>query len=195
MPSPFRSLKKRVVGWKQAKAPTVHDGNSGVEEEPSAIELAKDFFAATNRHANGEIKNLCASTFVVKFVSSHDEMLIDDYLETMQGLVESFPDFRLDHAEYMEEKKLETDGPSDPPTTVVTITDIRASGTHTGKPFAFGPYPAIPASNIAVRDHAPCTDEMHIREGKIVKLLVKTQGAEDASGPGYFYNQIGGLLF
>lgn len=75
---------------------------------------------------------------------------------------------------------------TDPKTTEV---NIRFSGTHTGAPFGFGPYPAIEAKGIkCVND--PETFVFHWEDEKVVRWDLIPKG--EKTGPIGLYVQIGG---
>jgi hypothetical protein len=65
------------------------------------------------------------------------KMTVPDYQLEMNNVMLSFPDFRLDCTSDMQEQ---ADGS-------VTV-HVRGRGTHTGEPYGFGPFPAIPAKGV-----------------------------------------------
>jgi hypothetical protein len=68
-------------------------------------------------------------------------MTLDGYEDEWQKVYHSFPDFSL---------QLEGDIQEQADGKIVAI--VLASGTHTGAPYAFGPYPEIPITNIRVNN-------------------------------------------
>lgn len=161
-------------------------------ENSPAIIVVKKYWEAFHAHDIESLKSHCAERCYIDFVDSGVEMTLSEYMEILEDTKLSFPDFTLEMN--MEDINEEAQG-SDGVTTLVYIRNVRAKGTHTGKPYAFGPFPAIPAKGVFVRDVATNTNEMHIRDGKVTHINVKTDGDANESGPAYFYTQVGGLLF
>ena len=70
--------------------------------------------------------------------------------------------------------------------------DYYGKGTHTGEPFAFGPYPPLPPKGVQVQDE-PIQLTLTVTQGKIAKCEVVAHGNQ--VGPPGFYSKLGGILF
>ena len=132
------------------------------------------------------MKELVSDDCIVRFVQAKDQMTLDDFLEMLRDVFASFPDF-----EVMILKVQEETAAGDPDTRNVNIV-TRAKGTHTGKPFAFGPFPAIPTSGVFVQDPVTTNCSFHVRDEKVFLHELRSEVFE--AGPGYYYTQIGGTL-
>jgi predicted ester cyclase len=107
-------------------------------------------------------------------------MRFEDFLDVLESVWKSFPDFNLVYKNLVDGKKAN----------VVVVHDCVPSGTHTGEPFGFGPYDPIEASGTRVENAAE-TITVHLTEdGKICKWLVKVNGT--LTGPAGMYAQLPG---
>lgn len=68
-------------------------------------------------------------------------MTIEEYVEEEKSIEKSFPDFRLEITTKVKEQE---DGS--------VVVGAYGHGKHTGEPYGFGPYPAIDAKNVYVRN-------------------------------------------
>ena len=159
----------------------------------AAIEAVKRYWEAFHARDYDEMKKYCEDRYFINFLDTDLEMPLNEYLEIWKGTVESFPDFALEMN--LDDIKPEECNELDDGTIIVYIRNVRAKGTHSGKPYSFGPFPEVPARGIFVRDVSPNTNAMHIRNGKVYRNDIKTNGSSDESGPAYFYEQVGGVLF
>ena len=77
---------------------------------------------------------------------------------------------------------------------LVHVKNYYGRGTHTGKPFAFGPYPPIEPKGVVVQDE-PIQLYLTIDEetSRIIHCDVQANG--NMCGPPGFYTQIGGIIF
>ena len=108
---------------------------------------------------------------------------LTDFLEQMKGTYASFPDYDTEWDEMRDSKD-----------NTVRIKNFVSTGTHTGEPFAFGPYPAMPAKGMKIRDH-PVDVLVYIdkQTAKIEKVrLLSKPGV--SSGPAVYYLQVGGFI-
>jgi predicted ester cyclase len=101
-------------------------------------ELVAEFFGSF-KDPRREITRYCTDDCDLLFVEAN--MTITDFLDETLKMYYSFPDFHY-HIETITER------PDDNGTVVV----VRgyATGTHTGAPFGFGPYPEIAAKGTRV---------------------------------------------
>jgi predicted ester cyclase len=101
-------------------------------------ELVAEFFGSF-KDPSREITRYCTDDCDLLFVEAN--MTITDFLDETLKMYHSFPDFHY-HIETITER------PDDNGTVVV----VRgyATGTHTGAPFGFGPYPEIAAKGTRV---------------------------------------------
>lgn len=100
-------------------------------------------------------------------------------------LVESFPDF---HYRFSVPRRSAAG--------VVIVDSCQGIGTHTGKPYSYGPYPPMDTKHVKVR----CDPERFIfhvtpsgTSWHVVKLETFPLGR--FCGPAGFYQKIGGILF
>ena len=104
------------------------------------------------------------------------------YVQLHKDVLASFPDL---HFHWSESKELD-DG---------TVTSkVYVTGTHTGSPFGFGPFPPIEATGIKCQNDPE--DVQWIIEGDKIKetrVICGTKGSTKAGPPG-FYVQIGGKM-
>ena len=76
---------------------------------------------------------------------------------------------------------------------IVSLVFATASGTHTGAPYGFGPYPAIEATGrVVLNDPEEATITIDEKTGLITNMRFVAKGCR--SGPPGFYEQIGGLF-
>ncbi|CAB9529818.1 unknown protein [Seminavis robusta] len=95
-------------------------------------------------------------------------------------LYKSFPDIKFTYECIKEDRAGQ-----------VVVEELRASATHTGEPYGFGPFPPVPTSNKSVAND-PERLWFTVKDGKIVMMQVISLG--DITGPPGFYVQIGGTM-
>ena len=177
-----------------AEAPKQNLKQADGESAAAAIAVTKRYWAAFHAKDVEELKKLCHERCYIHFVDADVEMRLGEYLASWQDTLESFPDFTLE-MNLDDLKADECTTASDGQETTVYVRNVRASGTHTGKPYAFGPFPEVAAQGIFVRDLATNTNSMRIRDNKIYHIDVKTNGSSRESGAAYFYQESGGVVF
>ncbi|KAL3910724.1 MAG: hypothetical protein SGILL_007579, partial [Bacillariaceae sp.] len=108
---------------------------------------------------------------------------LTDFLEQMKVTYASFPDYDTEWDEMRDSKD-----------NTVRIKNFVSKGTHTGEPFAFGPYPAMPAKGMKIRDH-PVDVLVYIdkQTAKIEKVRLLSK-PDVTSGPAMYYLQVGGYI-
>jgi ketosteroid isomerase-like protein len=103
-------------------------------------ELVVKFFNSPSSGEHHDLSQFFTPDADWLFQDAH--MTMPGFLAEMQKVFQSFPDFRF-HIHSVQEQP---DG--------TVLARINAVGTHTGAPFAFGPYPEIQATGIRVTmDH------------------------------------------
>ena len=111
------------------------------------------------------------------------EVRLQDFVNQMVVVYASFPDYDS-HWESVKE---------DPSSGSVMIKNFTSSGTHTGAPFAFGPFPPVAAQGAAIKDDPI---DLHVllndAQDKVVAVKPVTHGAQ--IGPASYYAQVGGML-
>ncbi|CAB9520644.1 expressed unknown protein [Seminavis robusta] len=110
------------------------------------------------------------------------ELGFNEMAAEVANMFDAFPDFNFRYDSSIDERR--SDG-------VVIWSDFVPNGHHTGKPYGFGPCPAIEASGKYV-ENSPETLYFHVNEqGKICKLVAECEG--EMAGPPGIYTQIGGF--
>ena len=136
------------------------------------------------------MKKLTADHCDFLFVDSDCEMPAYEFYTAVKETTESFPDLHF-HWKSMSIKGI--NGPeSKHPGTVVVIKNYYGIGTHTGKPYGFGPYPPIAATGKRIRDQK-IEFTFVVRDGKISHAIIDAFG--QVVGPPGFYTKLGGLIF
>jgi hypothetical protein len=103
------------------------------------------------------------------------------FIDASDTFFESFPDQKITW-ESIEEIK-----PG-----VVMIKSFQGSGTHTGKPFGFGPFPELPAKGVFCKED-PCHITLTLHKGKIESVSIDCNSGTLCGPPG-FYQMIGGNI-
>jgi predicted ester cyclase len=121
--------------------PTATAAKSGVQAAvPTRTpkeELVAKFFAGHVDHRPDLITEVCTDDCDLSFAEAH--MTIPGFLDETQKVFRSFPDFHF---------QIETI--TEQPADGTVFARVRATGTHTGAPFGFGPYPEIAAKGTRV---------------------------------------------
>jgi ketosteroid isomerase-like protein len=100
-------------------------------------ELVAKLLGTSGDRCRDNILQCCTDDCDWSFAEAH--MTVPGFVDEVEKIFQSFPDFH-------HQVETITEQPEDG--TVVART--RAAGTHTGAPFAFGPYPAIAATGTRV---------------------------------------------
>ena len=109
-------------------------------------------------------------------------LTMDFFITTLEVLFESFPNHcaNWDYIAEVEPGK-------------VFVKGFYGMGNHTGKPYAFGPYQAIPAKNLRVKE-VPCNFYVTIsKRGKLTRFVIESKEGY-LNGPAGFYAAIGGIM-
>ncbi|CAB9531984.1 expressed unknown protein [Seminavis robusta] len=190
----MKSIKK-LFSRKNESPKSIHTTSSGggcdtsTSEEQVQPETAKErvvraYVQYLNGHDMDGAKELMADDCRCIFITQGDnmEMEYNEMAAEVVNIFEAFPDFKFRFDSSIDERK--SDG-------VVVWSDLVPNGHHTGKPYAFGPCPAIEASGKYV-ENPPETICFHVNEqGKITKHVIESTG--EMSGPPGIYTQLGGF--
>jgi hypothetical protein len=136
---------------------------------------------AMNRKDVAAIRKFANANSVCCYKGAETGMLLPDFLEAVIMIFESFPD-----------NKMIWDSIEEISPGVVVVTNFQGKGTHTGKPFSFGPFPPIAATGIRVEED-PCHLTINIENNKMTLFVIDTYCGDLVGPPGY-YNKIGGVL-
>lgn len=163
------------------KSSTKRHGESAskpLKEKHENVLLAKEFFRAVNGRDINKARDFFHSDAVVEMVEG-TKMDGVVFLGVLEDLFKSFPDFHIKRVP----AELQRDGS-------VVFRGLVASGTHTGEPYGFGPYEAIPPEGKKfVNDEEEL--QLFFRDGKISRYVFLTVGK--LSGPPGVYTQLGGF--
>jgi len=144
--------------------------------------IVQEFIERINAQDRQAIRTMVTPD--LKMCWEDQEMMFADYIEAVESVWKSFPDFHLSWQSIQEstDKKGKV---------VVTVKDCIPRGTHTGEPFGFGPYEPIEAQGTKIENAAE-TITVHLTpDGKICQWLVNVNG--EMTGPAGMYTQLGGF--
>jgi hypothetical protein len=174
-------------------------------------ELAAKLFGSYGAPRRDLITQYCTDNCDFSFAEAH--MTIHCFLDETQKILHSFPDFQY-HIETITERE---DGS--------VVARGHATGTHTGTPFGFGPYPEIKATGTSVvldpEYVVPCVCFLSRQAASLTHVMSRTCGcclvffsrdchmtirdgkvarmrikpSSEFTGPPGFYLKIGGLIF
>jgi hypothetical protein len=152
------------------------------QQEPlsKATASAKAFIDIQNSGIFNKLPTITSPQCVFQF---HEvELLVDTAVEELSNTRSSFPDFHLCYEKII-----------DISPTQAKIVNLQASGTHTGTPYGFGPYPEISATGIRCKnDFEDVTITVDAQTGMILSTKFVAKGP--LTGPAGLYNQIGGMF-
>ncbi|CAB9502571.1 expressed unknown protein [Seminavis robusta] len=147
------------------------------------IATAEVFYACLNDHDLRGAKSVLADDVTFEFRaldgSLVHEMNWQDFREETMKIFNSFPDFANKPKSIREGQ----DG-------TVKVHYAVTSGTHSGTPFAFGPFPPIEASNTRVVND-PEDVRLTFCDGRIRRFAISARG--EMVGPAGLYTQLGGF--
>lgn len=145
--------------------------------DSSDVKLAELWVWLMNQHNLDAMLAISDQNCNIHFEDSH--MRQEDFFEEIRNLFTSFPDFGFAWND------VQQTGPGQ-----VEIGFFQASGTHTGKPYGFGPYPPMEAKGIAVKND-PEKVIIEVAHDMIQKVTFIATG--ELTGPPGVYIQIGGF--
>ena len=155
--------------------PTTVAGRSCTDNEQVAVDLMKGLATA-----DASLFNLFTSKDMKVAFEDGQTMPVAAFVMTSNSIRKSFPDIVFQYEKIKETKPGR-----------VLVDNYVVSGTHTGEPYGFGPYPKIPAAGKHVVND-PGRIWVQVEDGKITKMDVISLG--DKTGPPGLYQQIGGVL-
>ena len=157
-------------------ASTQRSSRKYVPKDSTNIALVAKALELWNSHDLEGYLGLHAPNCEVRFSGMDTTIAIKDFVPVMQDALASFPNFRIDG-----------DKPREVGPGVVVVKNLVATGSHTGKPFGFGPCPPLPATGVKCRND-PEEVTYFIVNGKIGRVHIHSSGK--LTGPLGFYQQI-----
>jgi len=140
------------------------------------------FFSSIHSHNLDEFKRMAVSGARVNVAKAEADMTFNEYVAELGNVWASFPDFEMTLLELPKSESHQQ----------VTI-HVRVSGTHTGKPYGFGPFPEIEAKGTECQNDPESITFALNEDGVMTAMRVTMAG--NLGGPPGFYTQIGGLVF
>ena len=154
-----------------------------IREAEEKIALVHEHFRKINAHNLKSLSRHHTKDAMWFFYTKEGELVhemgLEDFADGMVEIFASFPDFRFRRHTV----KASRNG-------TVTASNSCACGTHTGKPFGFGPFEAIEPSGKFVQND-PEDVIVSFRDGKICRYDVHSRGF--MTGPAGIYSQLGGF--
>jgi hypothetical protein len=136
--------------------------------------------AILNREMD-KARSVVAPDCIWNFKDAEASLKFSEMMEACLLIAASFPDL-----------KVYWDAVQEIAPNVVMVKSFRGTGTHTGAPFFFGPFPPISATGIYVEED-PCHMTFTIRNGKYINVEADCYSG-DLVGPPGFYHKIGGKM-
>merc|ERR1712187_892229 len=106
-------------------------------------------------------------------------MTVSGFICELKKVFDSFLDFNVNYESIMEVEP-----------GIYILKHGIFSGTHTGKPYGYGPFPEVEAKGLKAQND-PESLTFWIEDCKIVKMKVFSHG--NLCGPPGFYEQVGGF--
>lgn len=156
------------------------------DDAPSEIKLIRQYLYRKDAGDFEGMKELTDERCYFYFADAEAEMPAREFYEAVDDTFKSFPDLHFFWKKMKIASQDQTTG-----VTVVKVKDYYGIGKHTGAPYAFGPYEAIPATDKTVRDEN-IEFLFFVKDGKLIKAEINAFGK--VVGPPGFYAKIGGLL-
>lgn len=192
------SRSKSTKEFEKPKAPSQSKAARLVEEK---------WCNAFNRHDMRTVKRFASADSICIYKGAKSGMPLYDFLLEVQNISEAFPDnkskynfnsFYLvvllmitnDNLLHYSTQKVRWDSIEEIAPGKVMVKNFVGRGTHTGKPFGFGPFPPIPPTGIVVEED-PCHLLITVSKGKMTKFVIDTYCGDLVGPPGY-YQKIGG---
>jgi hypothetical protein len=156
--------------------------SSSVGKDTKNARLVKEKFCeALSRQEVASIRKFTSPDSICYYEGAETGMLLPEFLEAVIMMFASFPD-----------NKFVWDSVEEISPGVVLVTNFHGSGTHTGKPFSFGPFPPIAATGIRVKED-PCQLTINVANTKMASIVIDIYSGDLVGPPGY-YHKIGGSL-
>ena len=146
------------------------------------VELVRSKWCeAMNRQDVATIRKFASPDSICMYKGATAGMKLPEFLEAVIMIFDSFPD-----------NKMVWDSIEEVQPGEVVVKNFQGRGTHTGKPFGFGPFRALPAKGVVVAED-PCHLTITVVKGKMVKFVIDTYCGDLVGPPGY-YQKIGGIM-
>lgn len=178
--------KQRKSSLSSATAKDASSDTSSVAKMSANVQLVEAWMAAWAAKDMDRVLSLSTENceYLVPVEGEDDSMQIkmQDFIDQMQITYASFPDY---HTSWEKMR----DGKSKPGT--VVLKNFVSKGTHTGEPYAFGPFPAIDAKGASIKDD-PVSLVVSVQDGKV--RSIGPQLTTGMIGPANYYTQIGGVI-
>ena len=154
------------------------------KDAPEDLRVVREWIHRKNMHDVDGMKELTHPNCDFCFVDSESEMPAREFYEVKKLIYGSFPDLHF----FWKSMKI---GGTNSFGTDIVIEDYYGIGTHTGRPFGFGPYDPIPPTGLTVQDEY-IEFTITVKDGKITRATIDAFG--QMVGPPGFYTKIGGLI-
>ena len=176
-----------VEGKRQVRYEKFRQNQPIPEDAPPAIQLVRKYlYYKDAQNIEGMERLTTAKRCTFTFVDAEAEMTAKEFHQSMKEVFASFPNLHF-FWKFMRITGVDAATQS----TIVEVGDYFGIGKHEGRPYAFGPYEAIPATGKTVRDEK-ILFTFFVKDGKIIKAIVDAFG--DIVGPPGFYTKIGGII-
>ena len=157
--------------------------SSQQKQSKNAFLVERDFCEAFNRRDTEPLRKLASSNCLCQYKGAENALPLSQMLDAVNGVFASFPDSQSRWESVKEVKRNK-----------VVIKGLYSFGTHTGKPFGFGPFKPIPATGKFVKED-PADIILTMSGGKITHLEIDMENVKNAvTGPPGYYMSIGGKL-
>lgn len=183
--TPCPRKAKKALPTEQARCPSSKSMKAVAQEISSRdrnLAQTELFFKYYNEHAIDKVvRELVADTCPI-FMKSEQTLTKEEFFGSVQDCIDSFPDLRFEVGR-MEKQ----------PDGSVICYDVMVIGTHSGKPFGFGPFEPIDVKNppVKIQNDPEDVQLFFDANNKMCKYVFLTMG--DLSGPPGLYTQLGGF--
>jgi hypothetical protein len=160
------------------------DGSVSDQEKSESVMIVEKWITAWKYHKIDEVVSMSAPDCQYLVTMDDGETMpvdLKDFIDQMLLCYASFPDYDTTW-ESIEE---------DPSNGAIVIKNFTSKGTHTGEPYAFGPFPPISASGAVIKDD-PVSLHIFLKDGRPHRIRTVSEGGQ--IGPASYYTQIGGVL-
>jgi hypothetical protein len=136
-----------------------------------------DWVQKINAHDVDDVAEVFCRMADIYFQPDGAHMVLSGFCDEMRTVFRSFPDYRLtvvprddnDDDDVVVREVPLNDNDHDG---TIVVARLVASGTHTGAPYAYGPYPEIPVSHRRVQNDVAYVCCCYCCCSKVLKLLI-----------------------
>ena len=139
-----------------------------------AERMAKHWVQCKNDHNMMKLMHLADPDATFRFPDVGLVIPMRDFLDTMLGLVDAFPDLHFTYGSIGELRP-----------GVVVLTEYFAIGTHTGSAFECNGEPAVPPTGITIRT-GPMIQTIKVQHGKVIDLECVAPLGNSTGPPAFF---------